>query len=150
MTLQGAGGNPQIFQSLEEALCISSLLKRKGMFHKMRPCGWKLSFFVPWNGKVWLYISGQLSSKPVAETDKTYKTGDEMMTAPYSSLLCSQHLHLIWCFSSEGGKSTYLDKIFQSRSNIFSHKLWPSHPFAGQFSFRPGPLSSKPDIYFST
>ena len=48
----------------------------------------------------------------VSETDKTYKTGDGMMTAPHCSLLCTQHLHLIWCLSRRNGKkkSNSVDK----------------------------------------
>lgn len=44
----------------------------------------------------------------VSETDKTYKTGDEMMTAPHCSLLCTQHLHLIWCLSRRDEKKKSL------------------------------------------
>lgn len=68
-----AGGELQIFQSWEGALCICSLLKRKSVFHKIWPCGLKLSFFVPWNSRVWLYISGQLSSTVFQKLTKPVK-----------------------------------------------------------------------------
>lgn len=68
-----AGGKVQIFQSWEGALCICSLLKRKSVFHKIWPCGLKLSFFVPWNSRVWLYISGQLSSTVFQKLTKPAK-----------------------------------------------------------------------------
>lgn len=68
-----AGGKLQIFQSWEGALCICSLPKRKSVFHKIWPCGLKLSFFVPWNSRVWLYISGQLSSTVFQQLTKPVK-----------------------------------------------------------------------------
>lgn len=68
-----AGREPQIFQGWEGALCICSLLKRKSVFHKIWPCGLKLSFFVPWNSRVWLYISGQLSSTVFQKLTKPVK-----------------------------------------------------------------------------
>lgn len=68
-----AGGGLTIFQSWEGALCICSLLKRKSVFHKIWPCGLKPSFFVPWNSRVWLYISGQLSSTVSQKLTKPVK-----------------------------------------------------------------------------
>lgn len=110
-TLQGEKKKPQIFQSLEEAPCISSLLKRKGMFHKIRPCGRKLSFFVPSNGRVWLYILGQLSSNKFQKLTRPIKRGMKWWqhhTAVYSvPSIC------IWFGASLGGmgkKSNSVDK----------------------------------------
>lgn len=68
-----AGGKLQIFQSWEGALCICSLLKRGSAFHKIWSWGLKLSFFVPWNSQVWLYISGQLSSTIFQKLTKPVK-----------------------------------------------------------------------------
>lgn len=57
----------------------------------------------------------------VSETDKTYKMRDEMMTAPYCSLLCTRHLHLIWCLSSgDEKKSNYMDKRFSNTGATYS------------------------------
>lgn len=87
----------------------------------------------------------------VSETDKTYKTGDEMMTAPHCSLLCTQHLHLIWCLSrrDEKKKPNYVDKRCSNMGTAYSAtKFGPSHPAAGQLSLRSGPSYQHPTVIF--
>lgn len=118
-----AGGKLQIFQGWEAALCMGSLLKRKGMFHNIWPCGLKLSVFVPWNSRMWRYISGQLSSTVFQKLTKPIKWA--MIWWQHAILqfsLYPANLHLILVVSLievKKKKSNYVDKRFPNRRTAY-------------------------------
>lgn len=112
MTLQRKK-NPQIF--LEPRSTVYLLIIQKEGYVSQNAALWGKAVFLcslEWQS-VALHLRPIILQR-VSETDKTYKTGDEMMTAPSWSLLWSQHLNLIWCLSSRCGKSPYMDKRFSN------------------------------------